>query len=69
MLLTLMCIRTKEMLRSGEILIPGDQWPIFLYAGYRFDPEDPWSGLLRSSILVAVRFLFLIRVIRLTDIL
>jgi hypothetical protein len=62
-----MCIRTKEQLRSGEMLIPGDQWPVVLYASYRFDPEDPWSGLLRSSILVAVRFPVLIRVIRLTD--
>jgi hypothetical protein len=67
LLTTLMCIRTKEQLQSGEMLIPGNQWPVFLYASYRFDAEDPWSGLLRSSILVAVRFLVLIWVIRLTD--
>jgi hypothetical protein len=67
MLLTLMCIRTKEKLQSGEMLIPGDQWPVFLYAGYHFDPEDPWRGLLRSSILLSVRFQLLTRVIRLTD--
>ena len=35
--------------------ISGDQWPIFLYHGYNYDQDDPWNGLLRSSILVAVR--------------
>jgi hypothetical protein len=34
--------------------VSGDQWPIFLYSGYNFDPEDPWDGLFRSSILVSV---------------
>jgi hypothetical protein len=34
--------------------VSGDQWPIFLYHGYNFDPEDPWNGLFRSSILVLV---------------
>ena len=33
----------------------GDQWPIFLYANYTYDPEDPWNGLLRSGLLVDVR--------------
>ncbi|KIM80244.1 hypothetical protein PILCRDRAFT_89794 [Piloderma croceum F 1598] len=46
-------IETKEKLRSGEMLIPGDQWPIFLYSNCKFDPEEPWNGLLRSSILVS----------------
>lgn len=46
--------RIKEKLRSGEMLIPGDQWPIFLYAGYKYDAEDPWQGLCRSSLLVSV---------------
>jgi hypothetical protein len=35
-------------------MVPGDQWPIFLYAGYEYDPEDPWKGLFRSSLLVSV---------------
>jgi hypothetical protein len=35
-------------------VIPGDQWPVFLYAGHTFDPEDPWKGLFRSTILVSV---------------
>lgn len=48
--------RIKEKLRSGEMLVSGDQWPIFLYAGYEYDPENPWKGLFRSTILVCVRF-------------
>ena len=47
--------RTKAKLQSGEMEIPGDQWPTFLYANNMYDPEDPWKGLLRSSILVCVR--------------
>ncbi|KAG2738549.1 hypothetical protein P692DRAFT_20758318 [Suillus brevipes Sb2] len=43
---------TKENLRSGEMLVCGDQWPIFLYAQYIYDPDDPWCGLLRSRLLV-----------------
>ena len=46
--------RTKERLRSGEITVSGNQWPIFLYHGYNFDPEDPWNGLFCSSLLVSV---------------
>ncbi|KIM76841.1 hypothetical protein PILCRDRAFT_77388 [Piloderma croceum F 1598] len=44
---------TKEKLRSGEMAVTGDQWPIFLYHGYSYGPEDPWNGLFRSSILVS----------------
>jgi hypothetical protein len=46
--------RVKEKLRSGELAIPGDQWPVFLYHGYVYDPEDPWNGLFRSTLLVSV---------------
>ncbi|KAG1875856.1 hypothetical protein C8R48DRAFT_768711 [Suillus tomentosus] len=49
-------VETKESLKSGETAVRGDQWPIFLYAGYVYNPEDPWKGLLRSDILVYVRF-------------
>jgi hypothetical protein len=31
---------------------------MFLYAGYRYDPEDPWKGLLRSEILIFVSSFF-----------
>ena len=50
-------LRTKNKLRSGELVVSGDQWPIFLYAGYTYDPTDPWKGLLCSSILTRVCFL------------
>ncbi|KAG1732426.1 uncharacterized protein EDB91DRAFT_1238763 [Suillus paluster] len=43
--------RIKEDLCSGEMLVCGDQWPIFLYAHYVYDHDDPWSGLLRSHLL------------------
>jgi hypothetical protein len=46
----------KERLRSGEMAVCGDQWPIFLYDGYSYDPEDPWNGLFRSALLVSVSF-------------
>src|SRR5262245_10912847 len=54
LLSTLTSFRTKEKLRSGEMAVSGDQWPIFLYQGYNYDPEDPWNGLFRSTLLVYV---------------
>jgi hypothetical protein len=46
--------RTRSKLVNGQIQVAGDQWPIFLYANYAYDPEDPWNGLLRSGLLVSV---------------
>ncbi|RDB27960.1 hypothetical protein Hypma_002108 [Hypsizygus marmoreus] len=46
----------KTKLRDGEYIVPGDQWPILIYKDYKYDPNDPWAGLLRSKILVYVRF-------------
>ena len=46
--------RTKVKLRSSELVVSGEQWPIFLYENYTYDPEDPWRGLLRSALLVKV---------------
>ncbi|KAG2740046.1 hypothetical protein P692DRAFT_20754088 [Suillus brevipes Sb2] len=43
---------TKQSLKSGETAVRGDQWPMFLYAGHVYDPEEPWKGLLRSEILI-----------------
>lgn len=54
-------ISTKDKLRSGEIQVRGDQWPIFIYAGYAYDPEDPWNGLLRSQLLVCVRLSIILK--------
>ncbi|KAG1839784.1 hypothetical protein C8R48DRAFT_621474 [Suillus tomentosus] len=44
--------RIKDNLRSGETLVCGDQWPIFVYANHIYDSEDLWCGLLRSRLLV-----------------
>jgi hypothetical protein len=52
--LSLIVYRLKEKLRSGEMAVSGDQWPIFLYHGYTYDPDDPWNGLFRSNLLVSV---------------
>lgn len=48
--------RIKEKLRTGDLLVTGDQWSIFLYQGEQYDADDPWNGLFRSSILVCVSF-------------
>ncbi|KAF8219613.1 hypothetical protein L208DRAFT_1338960, partial [Tricholoma matsutake] len=42
----------KEKLRSGEITATGDEWPLFLYHGFSYNPKDPWNGLFCSSLLV-----------------
>ncbi|KIK12577.1 hypothetical protein PISMIDRAFT_18653 [Pisolithus microcarpus 441] len=50
---------TKAKLHSGQLQVAGDQWPLFLYADYSYDVEDPWNGLLHSSLLVsAYRHIF-----------
>jgi hypothetical protein len=41
-------------LRSGELHVRGDQWPLCLYADLEYDSEDPWNGLLRNQLLVLV---------------
>jgi hypothetical protein len=46
--------RTRTKLANGELQVAGDQWPIFLYANYTYDADDPWNGLLRGGLLVAV---------------
>ena len=50
----LMYPRVKEKLKTGELMVAGDQWPVFLYSGYIYDAEDPWDSLFRSAILVSV---------------
>ncbi|KAG2142776.1 uncharacterized protein EDB93DRAFT_1088748 [Suillus bovinus] len=44
--------QTKDNLQSSELLVCGDQWPVFLYAHHTYDTEDLWCGLLRSRLLV-----------------
>ena len=46
--------RTKTKLSNGEMQVRGDQWPVFLYANYTYNSDDPWNGLLRSGLLVSV---------------
>lgn len=53
-------VRIQEKLRTGELSVSGDQWPIFLYSGYKFIEDDPWKGLLRSAILVKVNHVRLV---------
>ncbi|THH06871.1 hypothetical protein EW146_g9483 [Bondarzewia mesenterica] len=43
----------KEQLHNGEVVIAGDQWLIVLYSGEAYDPEDPWNGLFRGTLLIA----------------
>ncbi|EGO04597.1 hypothetical protein SERLA73DRAFT_35493, partial [Serpula lacrymans var. lacrymans S7.3] len=43
----------KHKLRNGEMLVSGDQWPVFLYHGYIYNAEDPWQELFWSFILVS----------------
>ncbi|KAG2045801.1 hypothetical protein BDR06DRAFT_900155, partial [Suillus hirtellus] len=49
-------IETKQSLKSSEIAVSGDQWPMFSYAGHKYDPDNPWKNLLRSGILIFVSF-------------
>ncbi|KAG6905819.1 hypothetical protein DXG01_000545 [Tephrocybe rancida] len=42
----------KQKLKSGKLLVSGDEWPDFVYHGYTYDPEDPWNGAFRSQLLV-----------------
>ncbi|KAG6913352.1 hypothetical protein DXG01_007502, partial [Tephrocybe rancida] len=42
----------KEKLRCGEQLVSGNEWPVFIYHGYIYNPEDPWNGAFRSLLLV-----------------
>ncbi|KAJ3517088.1 hypothetical protein NMY22_g14042 [Coprinellus aureogranulatus] len=44
---------TRKALRSGEITVSGDQWPVFLYRDHTFNPENPWDGLFEGKLLVS----------------
>ncbi len=46
--------RIKQKLRTGELSVPGDLWPIFLYRSHQYDDANPWTGLLQGEILVKV---------------
>ncbi|KAG6913971.1 hypothetical protein DXG01_003232 [Tephrocybe rancida] len=42
----------RQKLNSGETLVQGDEWPVFIYAGYSYDSEVPWTGAFRSTLLL-----------------
>ncbi|KAG6913306.1 hypothetical protein DXG01_007853 [Tephrocybe rancida] len=42
----------RQKLNSGETLVRGDEWPVFIYENYLYDPEDPWTGAFRSTLLL-----------------
>ncbi|KAJ3502959.1 hypothetical protein NMY22_g18413 [Coprinellus aureogranulatus] len=43
----------KTQLKSGEISVSGDVWPVFLYRDHKFNPDNPWDGLLQGKLLVS----------------
>jgi hypothetical protein len=49
-----LAVRVKDMLRSGNYSVAGDQWPILLYKDEIYDAEHPWSGLFRNRLLILV---------------
>ncbi|KAF8833338.1 hypothetical protein BDN67DRAFT_992856 [Paxillus ammoniavirescens] len=52
-------IETRVKLVNGQIQVSGDQWPVFLYASYSYDAEDPWNGLLHSGLLVSASIAYI----------
>ncbi|KAH6886624.1 hypothetical protein BKA70DRAFT_1377253 [Coprinopsis sp. MPI-PUGE-AT-0042] len=45
-------VNIREKLRAGQITPTGDQWSLFLFQNHKYDPQDPWNGLLRGPLLV-----------------
>ncbi|KAH6906981.1 hypothetical protein BKA70DRAFT_1372276 [Coprinopsis sp. MPI-PUGE-AT-0042] len=43
---------TRESLRTGTLVVAGDEWPVFLYQNFRYNPRNVWEGLFRSTLLV-----------------
>lgn len=52
--LIIVAYRVKLSLRNGDFAVSGDQWPLLVYKDYVYDPENPWAGVFRSSILIKV---------------
>ena len=48
--------RIQTQLR--ERLPPGDDWPLFLYKGCKYDSQNPWEGLFEGELIVKVSFPF-----------
>ncbi|KZP21867.1 hypothetical protein FIBSPDRAFT_910647 [Athelia psychrophila] len=45
--------KIRKGLDSGELAVPGEHWPMFVYAGYIYDSTQPLLGLFKSAILVS----------------
>ncbi|KZP29412.1 hypothetical protein FIBSPDRAFT_908305 [Athelia psychrophila] len=45
--------KIRKGLDSGELAVPGEHWPMFVYEGYAYDSTQPLLGLFKSAILVA----------------
>ncbi|KAH6879639.1 hypothetical protein BKA70DRAFT_1378314 [Coprinopsis sp. MPI-PUGE-AT-0042] len=46
----------REGLRTGTLVVAGEEWPVFLYKDYTYIRGRIWEGLFRSTLLVYVRF-------------
>lgn len=46
--------RIRKGLDSGELGVPGEHWPTFVYESYIYDSAQPLLGLFKSAILVSV---------------
>lgn len=47
---------TKNKLRDGIYIVPGDQWPMFLWKDGQYNASEPWNGLLRGQLLIKVGY-------------
>ncbi|KZP06774.1 hypothetical protein FIBSPDRAFT_763898, partial [Athelia psychrophila] len=43
----------RKGLDSGELAVPGEHWPMFVYEGYTYDSTQPLLGLFKSAILIS----------------
>ncbi|KAF6764200.1 hypothetical protein DFP72DRAFT_799972, partial [Ephemerocybe angulata] len=42
----------KRQMRSKEIIVTGEHWPLFLYQNETYHPLDPYNGFLKGNLLV-----------------
>ncbi|TEB38586.1 hypothetical protein FA13DRAFT_1619883, partial [Coprinellus micaceus] len=43
----------REELKAGTLVPSGDMWPRFLFQNGEYNPDKPWDGLLRSTLLIS----------------
>ncbi|KAJ3550552.1 hypothetical protein NMY22_g398 [Coprinellus aureogranulatus] len=43
----------QKQLKAGEIVVSGDNWPIFLYRDHTVNLDNPWEGLFQGTLLVS----------------